>query len=65
MDCRSSNEGGIDAGNAFELIFRNIEIFLNYIPKLKSAEKVNIDLVRPLLIVLPPNQSTESSGPPH
>ena len=40
-------------------------IFLNLIPKFKSAQKVYIALARPLLMLPPPNQSTDSSGPPH
>jgi hypothetical protein len=58
---RPHNHAGFNAIKFLILKF----IFLNLIPKFKSAQKVNIALARPLLMLPPPNQSTDSSGPPH
>jgi hypothetical protein len=55
----------MDAGfNAIKFLILKF-IFLNLIPKFKLAQKVNIALTRPLLMLPPPNQSTDSSGQPH
>jgi hypothetical protein len=62
---KSKRNPAMDAGfNAIKFLISKF-IFLNLIPKLKSAQKVNIALARPLLMLPPPNQSTDSSGPSH